>query len=91
MSQATRSRAYKLAKELKGMSDNLDFFAKDGVEFDADEDCLIWTTIETAYRGWKPLCNSAGFDNHPIFERFLKKHKLFAEPYDSGTLLIYNA
>jgi hypothetical protein len=91
----------KLLKEFKEMVDNPDFFAELGHEFKGgkpNNNCVIWTGSETwAFKdkkyGYECEYELADYynkyDGYKRFRTWLKKHNLWFEWYDAGTILIY--
>jgi hypothetical protein len=88
------AKKLKLVAELKSMSDNPKFFAKLGEDFDGNKNRIIWTGAEEPWIKGMPLADYYGeYEKtglgHPKFESWLKKHKLYWEWYDAGTIMIY--
>lgn len=84
-----KNKKLRLIKELKEMSDNPNFFAKDGEEFEGDKNCVIWTGAEEGWKDGIPLADYYEHNDHPEFKKWLKKNKLSYEWQDPGTIMIY--
>lgn len=68
-----------------------DFFIRESENFDGREGA-IWTTNEQPSAA---LAGGFAYDDdacqpHSVIEALLKKHDWFCEPYDAGTLFLYN-
>ncbi len=63
-----------------------------GIWFHGSED---WDVIPTEFDGTDSMfdfyrdswCNTGGVN--PVFDKFMKEHGWFCEPYDAGTLMAY--
>ncbi len=87
---ATKKKQEQLAKSLKKLSDNKDFFAKAGYKWDDKKSNVdVWTTAEDSFYKDLPLSEGYGSWVHPRFRKWLDKNKLAFEFYDGGTLHIF--
>ena len=79
----------RLIQELKQLSDQEDFFARRGQDFENENSCVIWTGAEETFKDGVPIADHYEHYEHAAFTQFLKKNKLSYEWHDAGTILIY--
>lgn len=80
----------RLITELVNLSDNKDFFAKDGEKFNSEKHCIIWTTAEESWQNDLPLADYYDcYEGCKAFNDWLSKNGLMFEWQDPGTIMIY--
>jgi len=88
-----RQKQERLARELKSISDDKDFFANPGYKWNnGNDNIVVWTGSETGFIDGLPIASyysEFGYHVHPKFTKWLAKNKLSWEWYDPGTIHIF--